>query len=86
MPKTWNQFVTEYAQQNQLSRKEAMNKARAAWVRYKKANPKGNDIPGFKKRDEVIDFPSVKPRKGAKGKGAKCQGAKGKSDGQKRKR
>ena len=67
MPKTWNQFVTEYAQQNQLSRKEAMNKARAAWVRYKKANPKGNDIPGFKKRDEVIDFPSVKPKKGKGG-------------------
>ena len=63
MPKSWNQFVTEYAQQYQLSRKDAMNKARAPWARYKKANVKGNSIPGFKKRDDVIDFPSVKTKK-----------------------
>ena len=57
MPKTWNQFVTEYAEKHKLSRKEAMKKARPGWQKYKRSNPKGNSIPGFKKRDDVIDWP-----------------------------
>ena len=63
MTKTWNQFVTEYAVNHKVSRKEAMNKARASWQRYKKAQPKGNSIPGFKKRPDVIDWPPPKPKK-----------------------
>ena len=63
MPKTWNQFVTEYATKHQVSRKEAMNKARASWHRYKKTHSKGNSIPGFKKRADVIDWPPPKPKK-----------------------
>ena len=66
MPKTWNQFVTEYAQQHQISRKDAMARAKAGWQRYKKSIVKGNAIPGFKKRDDVIDWP---PRKKKKTKG-----------------
>ena len=63
MPKTWNQFVTEYAEKHRLSRKEAMTKARPGWQKYKRAQPKGNSIPGFQKRDDVLDFPPVKKRK-----------------------
>ena len=63
MPKTWNQFVTEYSQKHGVSRKEAMSKARPAWQKYKRSIPKGNSIPGFKKRDDVIDWPPKKKRK-----------------------
>ena len=63
MPKTWNQFVTEYAEKHKVSRKEAMTKARAGWQRYKTAHPKGNSIPGFKKRPDVLDWPPPKPKK-----------------------
>ena len=63
MPKTWNQFVTEYAEKHKLSRKEAMTKARPGWQKYKKSNPKGNSIPGFQKREDVISWPPLKKRK-----------------------
>ena len=63
MPKTWNQFVTDYATTHSLSRKEAMNKARASWARYKLAHPKQSAIPGLKKREDVIDWPPPKPKK-----------------------
>ena len=63
MPKTWNQFVTEYAITHQLSRKEAMNKAAPAWAKYKRSRPTHNTVKGLKKRDDVIDWPPVKKKK-----------------------
>ena len=63
MPKTWNQFVTEYAITHQLSRKEAMNKAAPAWAKYKRSRPTHNTVKGLKKRDDVIDWPPQKPKK-----------------------
>ena len=63
MPQTWNQFVTEYAEKHNVSRKEAMTRARAGWQKYKKTQPKANSIPGFKKRNDVIDWPPPKPKK-----------------------
>ena len=67
MAKSWNQFVTEYATQHGLSRKEAMSKARPAWQRYKKNQLPANSIPGFKKRPDVIDWPPVKRNTNKKG-------------------
>ena len=59
---TWNQFVSKYAADHNVSRKVAMKKAGPLWLKQKRTAPRSKN-PKLQKPPDISEFPSMKSKK-----------------------